>query len=556
MGWVGAGFDQFRKEIMKRVLNKRAQHIANDAFLPFADRILGFACLVTAIAAIGAAAAVPAQGEVHLPHLLSDHAVLQRERPIHIWGWSAAAEKVAVKFHEQSAETVADGAGRWSVWLKPEVAGGPYVLDVTGSETETPVVRTDILVGDVWVASGQSNMEFPLVGFGPTMPLKNSEKEIAGANQPQIRLLLEATRISMVPMGDIAETWMLCTPDTVKSFSAVAYFFGRQIVEKEHVPVGLIDASVGGTPAQAWTSMYGLGYANLSPLLTGVGEEAEAEGQAVDRINEYAQEDEEMKAAGKPVAERGGRRPVDHHGDWMPAVLYNGMIAPLTRLPIKGAIWYQGEHDAAEKRAPYYQRLFSAMIEDWRRQWAEGEFPFLFVQLSSVGDSPYWGAIRDAQRRSLAVSHTGMAVSLDVGRQDHNPHPADKQTVADRLGRIALATVYGEKYIAFEEPRFQQATFEGASIRAWFSHAAGLHSSCAAPGDLEIAGANHKFVPASATIETLEGWTTLVAHADGVKAPRYIRYGWSSYVSCYLYNASGLPMGTFTSENETSIVNP
>jgi sialate O-acetylesterase len=521
--------------------------------MAFANRTLGFACL---FAAIAVAAVVPAQGEVHLPHLLSDHGVLQRERPIHIWGWAAIAEKVSVKFHEQSTETVADNAGRWSVWLKPEAAGGPYVLSVAGSQTAVPVERTDILVGDVWVASGQSNMAFSLTGRGPKAPLKDSEKEIAGANQPQIRLLLETTNISVVPLGDVKESWTLCTPETARQFSAVAYFFGRQIVEKEHVPVGLIDATVGGTPAQAWTSWYGLGYANLSPILTGVAEEAALEGLNVDRINEYEEEDKDLQAAGKPVAERGGRKPVDSNVSWAPAALYNGMIAPLTEYAIKGAIWYQGEADAHEAHAPYYHRLFSAMIEDWRRQWGEGEFPLLFVQLSSARDYTYWGAIRDAQRRALGVSHTGMAVSLDVGRPDKNPHPPDKQTVGDRLARIARATVYGERDVEFEGPRFEQATYEGESIRAWFSHAAALRSNCAAPGDFEIAGADHKFVRATATVESASGWTTVVAHADGVKTPKYIRYGWSSYVSCYLYNASGLPMGTFSSETEPSITQP
>jgi sialate O-acetylesterase len=197
-----------------------------------------------------------AAGAVQLPNVFSDHAVLQRDRPVRIWGWGQAGENVTVHFHGQTVSAQTDPSGYWEVWLKPESAGGPYSLTVNGDATATPLERKDILVGDVWLASGQSNMEFPLAGFTGTIPapLKDGEKEIATANHPRIRLLVQKKATSTVPLGDGSDPWTECTPETARHFSAVAYFFGREISERENVPVGLIDTTWGGTPAHSWIS--------------------------------------------------------------------------------------------------------------------------------------------------------------------------------------------------------------------------------------------------------------------------------------------------------------
>jgi sialate O-acetylesterase len=470
------------------------------------------------------------RAEVRLPHLLSDHAVLQRESPIHIWGWAEAGEQIKVSFHAQTVKTTTDQNGTWSILLKPESAGGPYTLQVSGSKTENPVTREDILVGDVWVASGQSNMGFPLKGGGPSAPLKDGDKEIADSNQPQIRLFREAMHLTAKSWDDLPEQWTPCTPENAKSFSAVAYFFGRHIVENEHIPVGLVEASVGGTPVQTWISPEGSKYSSLSA------------------VTDYATE--LMKRSGTTFdsAVAAGDRTLQ--ADWMPSSLYNGMIAPLTPYTIKGAIWYQGESDAGSVTAPGYLERFTALIQDWRQKWGEGDFPFLYVQISSVGGQrSYWGNIRDAQRRALHIANTAMATSLDVGRSDSNPHPSDKQTVAARLANAALGMVYGEK-VEYQPPLFEKAAPEGHNIRAWFSHADGLRSSDNPVKDFEVAGADHKFVPATAHIEQVGSQETVVAQAFGVTMPKYIRYGWSSFVGSYLYNSSHLPMGAFTSEEE------
>lgn len=487
----------------------------------------------------------PLTAEVQLPHVLSDHAVLQRQRPVRIWGTGAPGEQVSVSFHGQTIATTADDYGQWEAWLKPEEAGGPYTLTVTGNATAAPLKREDILMGDVWIASGQSNMEMPLRGFNPQTPVKDGDAEIAAANHPRIRLLLQKKRPAGLPVADTNETWTACIPETAKDFSAVAYFFGREISDREKVPVGLIDTTWGGTPAHSWISDTGIANANLPSVSANGAVIAQEQGRVSEIKQAWAQQDAADKAAGRtPVT----HPPlVDRNGAWRPSALFNGMIAPYTRYAIKGAIWYQGETDQAPGYAANYARVFPALIQDWRRQWAQGEFPFLFVQLSSfTSNQDGWNTVRDAQRRTLQLENTGMAVTLDVGNAT-NIHPADKQTVGARLAAAALGGTYSEKVEA-ASPTFVQATTEGANMRAWFSHAGGLTTRGQPTGGFEVAGLDRKFVPAEARVEKLGGFETVVATAATVPHPRYIRYGWSSVVTAYLYNSAGLPAGTFTSE--------
>jgi len=500
-------------------------------------------------------AATVAFAEVRLPHLFSDHAVVQRGQPVRIWGWAAPAEKVQISFHDQKLTATADLDGAWEVWLRPEKAGGPYTLRVEGDQSAAPVERNDILVGDVWLASGQSNMEMPLGGWGPTQ-VKDAAKEIASADHPKIRLLLQSRRISAVPIDDTADSWEICTPETAKNFSAVAYFFGRHITGEENVPVGLIDTTWGGTPAHAWISAEGLAWSNLPSVLYDSGAIARKQGY-LDAVkeNEKAQI-AAAKAAGRPEPKfqesMWGRG--DHEGSWTPSTLFNGMIAPYTRYAIKGVIWYQGETDNEGIRALNYSRVFPALIEDWRKQWGEGQFPFLYVQISSFDGGPTWSTVRDAQRRALQLENTGMAVTLDVGLAN-NVHPPDKQIVATRLDDAAQEIAYGRN-VEGASPSFVEATTEGGAIRAWLSHAEGLHSTDASPGDFEVAGDDGKWAAATAKIEVIDGWTTVVASSPNVAAPKQIRYGWNAVVSSFLYNAAGLPMGTFTSESDARMMVP
>ena len=483
--------------------------------------------------------------EVRLPSLLSDHAVLQRQRPVRIWGWAQPGESVTVSFHQQTLTTAADDFGQWEAWLKPEEAGGPFVLTVTGGASASPLRREDILVGDVWIASGQSNMEMPLRGFNPQTPVKNGDAEIAAANHPRIRLLVQTKRPSGLPLSDTKDMWSVCTPETAKSFSAVAYFFGREISEKEKVPVGLIDTTWGGTPAHAWISNGGLASANVTNVFTEGANIVQEQARADEIKPIWAQQDAADMAAGREPAKHPPL--LDRGGAWVPSALYNGMIAPYTKYAIKGAIWYQGETDQTPTAAPNYARVFGALIQDWRRQWAQGDFPFLFVQLSSfTTNQDGWNTVRDAQRRTLQLENTGMAVTLDVG-DAKNIHPADKQTVGARLAAAALGVAYHEK-VESSSPAFVQATTENGSMRVWFSHADGLTTKGQPAGGFEVAGLDRKFVPAEARIEKVGADETVVANSPTVPHPRYVRYGWTPVVTSYLYNSAGLPAGTFTSE--------
>ncbi len=502
-------------------------------------------CLLSVAALSGTALLPVAAAEVRLPHLISDHAVLQRDRPIHLWGHATAGAHLTARFHAQTAAAVADEYGRWSLYLTPEAAGGPYTLTVSGDGA--PATVSDLLVGDVWFASGQSNMEFPLNGFGPGTPMKDAAKEIAGANQPQIRLLLVDKKSSDFPLNDVPNSWTTCTPETAQHFSAVAYFFGREIAAREKVPIGLIDSTWGGTPADSWVSLDTLGSdPRLLPALASRAEFTDTLGDLDNVVEGEKRQDAEAKAAGKPAPSH----PWHPEGSsWLPAGLYNGMVAPFVPLTIKGFLWYQGETNSRPDRAPYYSTLFPALIADWRRHFAQGNLPFYFVQISSF-NSPGedWGLVRDAQRRTLDVANTAMAVTLDVG-QFGNVHPPDKQTVAARLALAARHLTYGEG-VAYEGPLYREITTElepdgSTALRVWFDHAEGLSSRGQPVTGFEVAGADHRFVPANARVE---GTTVVVEAPGGGVQPMYVRYDWASFAEHTLFNRDGLPTSTFTSE--------
>ena len=481
------------------------------------------------------ALATTAQSEVTLPKVFSSHMVLQREMPIHIWGSAAPGEQVTVDLHGSTNTATTDDLGRWSLFLPAQPAGGPFTLTVHATNT---LQLEDILIGDLWMASGQSNMEMPLAGFPGNAVLKDADKEIAAANYPQIRLLLVEKDTSDYPLEDVkaATGWSQCTPETAKNFSAVAYFFARDLQQKEHVPIGLIDSTWGGTPAEAWTSLDALGADSaLMPVFAAYAEKTERETteQRADIV------DEQLKAEGKPAIPNRDWHP--NPVSWRPAALYNAMIAPFTPLPIRGVIWYQGETNSALNRAPLYSRLFPAMIQDWRTQWRQGNFPFLFVQISAF-DSPKenWGLLRDAQRRTLHLINTGMAVTIDIG-SEHNVHPSDKQTVGERLSLLARNVVFGEDIVA-SGPLFRLAYPDHGVMHVWFDNASGLKAQGSVQG-FEVAAADGNFVPATAKIEG----DTIIASSPTVPNPRYVRYAWQGFPQANLYNAAGLPASTFTS---------
>jgi sialate O-acetylesterase len=479
--------------------------------------------------------ALAARAEVTLPKVFSSHMVLQREMPIHIWGNAAPGEQVTVDLHGSTNTATADELGRWSLFLPAQPAGGPFTLTIHATNT---LQLEDILIGDLWLASGQSNMEMPLAGFPGNAVVKDADKEIAAANYPQIRLLLVEKDTSDYPLEDVkaATGWSLCTPETAKNFSAVAYFFARDLQQKEHVAIGLIDSTWGGTPAEAWTSLDALSADSaLMPVFAAYAEKTDRE--TTEQRADLA--DKQLKAEGKPTLPNRSWHP--NIASYRPAALYNAMIAPFTPLPIRGVIWYQGETNSALNRVSLYSRLFPAMIQDWRNQWRQGNFPFLFAQISAF-DSPKenWGLLRDAQRRTLHLVNTGMAVTIDIG-SEHNVHPSDKQTVGERLSLLARNIVFGENIVA-SGPLFSLAYPDRGAMHVWFDNAAGLKAQGAVQG-FEVAGPDGNFVPATAKVEG----DTILASSPTVANPRYVRYAWAGFPQNNLYNAAGLPASTFTS---------
>lgn len=489
-----------------------------------------------------ASAAASLSANVRLPALISDHMLLERRMPDRIWGWADAGEAVSVSFRGQEVSTKADSAGKWEVFLMPMEAGPAADMTVKGNNQ---LMIHDVLVGEVWVGSGQSNMALPLLRAA------NPEEETAQADYPEIRLFQVKRAEEERPVDDVQGEWMLCSPQSVPHFSAVGYFFARALYRDLHVPIGFIHSSVGGTPVEAWTRHEALA---AEPAVHVVFDEWQR------NLEEYpaakAQYDKEMadwrpkadaaKASGTPVPPQ-PRAPLGPGHTSTPSGLYNGMIAPLVPYTIRGVIWYQGENNARDtEHALLYRRLFPLMIEDWRRLWGEGEFPFLFVQLANYqppNPAANWPLLRESQTMALALRNTGMAVTIDIGNST-NIHPTNKQEVGRRLALWARAMTYDEK-IESSGPLYRECTRDGSALRLWFNHAEGLGARDAGKlNGFRIAGEDRKFVPAEAYVDR----GTVVVKNLEVPDPTAVRYAWDADPAANLVNSSGLPASPFRTD--------
>jgi sialate O-acetylesterase len=341
--------------------------------------------------------------DVRLPRLVGDHMVLQRDAKLTVWGWAEPGERIQIKVLSQNRTTRANARGQWSASMGPLPAGGPYDMTVSGKNT---VVLHDVLVGDVWLASGQSNMEFPLQGTGNWKTgVYNAATEVSAANFPQVRLFQVHQKVAFSPAPDVdADGWVAATPATVGNFSAVAYLFGRELHQRYRIPIGMIEADWGGTVAEAWMSEAGL---KAFPEFR----------ESIDTVIRANEATTAADLSQLPQPSAGSKRLNDPS---RPTVLFNSMIAPLTHFRLKGVIWYQGEANAMDDRAAQYRRLFPALIEDWRSQWTY-PVPFLFVQLAGYGHNEVepaqypWADLREAQSLALALPATGMATAIDIG---------------------------------------------------------------------------------------------------------------------------------------------
>ena len=509
--------------------------------------LVGFWCLFPMIASADAQT-------LKLPAILGDHMVLQQDMPARLWGWAQPGQTVTVQasWDTKTHTAKADEKGRWRVQTAPPRAGQHYTVTISaGNET---IRLNDILAGEVWLASGQSNMHMSMTPNPPGHqgPL-NAEAEIAAAHFHQIRLFQMKLDSATKPKNNCRGKWRICTPTNVGEFSAVGYFFARDLHHTLHVPIGVIHASCGGTRAESWTPRQTLDTLPFLQDTLKIKDEMIAQWPAkVERFEKQAnawiktalqQLNRGLRAAPAP------KPPVRTLPKNDPAGLFNGMIAPLTPLAIRGVIWYQGEANAVT--AEQYHPLFSAMIEAWRNAFNQPAQPFYFVQLANwdtskaLVTSDGWACLREAQLKTYrTVSHTGMASAVDIG-QTETIHPRNKQEVARRLLRWALAKTYDRDTVC-SGPLFVSAkTRDRALIATFESIGSGLVLREAPTSGFELAGSGRRFVPARARIEN----DTVIIEADEIEQPVAVRYAWKDNPVSTLYNREGLPASPFRTDD-------
>ena len=504
-------------------------------------------CLLGAVAALSSP---NARANVRLSSLFGDHMVLQQQSGdggVWLWGHADRDEAIEVRLGSASARAMGDEQGTWACQLKGlPPAGGPYEVTITGKNT---VTLRDVLVGEVWLCSGQSNMQFVMRG------VLNHEAEIAAADHPKIRLFVGTEQFSALPLDDPKGEWRVCNPQTVGSFSAVGYFFGRELHQNLHVPVGLIDSSWGGTPAEAWTPLEALWASpQLRPIVERYAQQVAWSAAAPLKIARY---DAALAARKDPAnawndeADRLPRNPrqamqIDQNS---PGTLYNGMIAPLLPFSLRGVIWYQGESNT--ERAAQYEEILTRLIQSWWQGFGVENFPFYLVQLANFHDrepqpaDSTWASLREAQAKTArALRPSGLAVIIDLG-EAKNSHPVNKQEVGRRLARLAEARTYGQKMVD-EGPVYAGIKVEGSKVRVSFQPSESPLAS--RTGDklqgFAVAGEDHQFAWAEAVIEGSE----VVVRSDRVPAPVAVRYAWADNPEVSLYNEAGLPASPFRSD--------
>lgn len=496
--------------------------------------------LVSALWTLGSPSA---SAEVRLPNVFSDHMVLQRDKPIKVWGWAAPGESVRVALAGKTAAATVTSDGEWRLVFPPMKAGGPFEITASGSNT---VKVTDVLVGEVWLCSGQSNMEFEL------KHALNAEQEIKQANHPKLRLLWVPRTPAGLPLNDITARWFVCEPanPTLASFSAVAYFFGRDITKALDVPVGMIAASQGATPIEIWTAPEGLAEVpSQQAALAGVTAAADAArkktAENLDRLQAAIPQARAALAKGKPLPSGiAMTNPLPIEGG---PILYYGMIHPLIPYPIRGALWYQGESNCAD--GPRYLDKMKALVAGWRKVWQQGDFPFYYVQITPNGYDGKLPFLLEAQLQSMAIPNTGMAASTDTtDPSDHfgGGHPHNKQEIGRRLALWALAKDYGQKNLVYCGPQFQALKAEGDRLRITFTSVGGglVTRDHQDPDSFEVAGADGNFVEAAAKID---GASVLI-RSDKVAKPVAMRFAWKDLAQPNLMNKEGLPVSVFRAE--------
>ena len=445
--------------------------------------------------------------DLKLPAVVGSHLVLQQQSNAAIWGWAKTGATISVQasWIGKTVKTTVGSDGKWKLNLQTPVAGGPYEIKISA---DTTYILKDVMIGEVWVCSGQSNMQMTFNGDN-SQPVVGSNDYIAHGNNNNIRLFTVKRKFSVTTLDDCEGSWSVSNPEDVGNFSAVAYIFGKYIQEVLNVPVGLIHTSWGGTPAESWT--------DEATLKSG--------------FKEF-----DLSLLNTP----------DNVKATSPTVLFNGMINPILNFAIRGAIWYQGESNRTKPEQ--YAKLFPAMIQNWRERWKQGEFPFYFVQIApykynTIANSAY---LREAQLKTMqTVANTGMAVTMDIGEYDCI-HPAEKIPVGKRLAYWALAKTYGMDGLSYSGPVFKEMTVKENKATLTFDYAEfGMSSFGKELQGFVVAGDDKQFHPAKAVISG----TNLEVWSEEVKNPVAVRYCWENYAAGTLFNTAGLPSSSFRTDD-------
>ncbi|MBC7947411.1 MAG: sialate O-acetylesterase [Chitinophagaceae bacterium] len=452
--------------------------------------------------------------KITLPYFFSDNMVLQQQTDAAIWGWGKSGSPVQItsSWNKKKYSTTADASGKWKLKISTPTAGGPYTITISDGET---LLLNNVLIGEVWLCSGQSNMEMPMKGYRD-QPILGSNDAIFNSTNSHIRLYTVPRSVQRTPLDTSKNSpWKLAGPETVSNFSATAYFFARILYEQLRVPIGMVNISYGGSPVEAFMDEQTLkSFPEIKvPLATDTG-----------RMNNRT-----------------------------PTVLYNGMLHPFLGFTIKGCLWYQGESN--NDRPAQYEKLFPAFVQQIRDQSGQGDIPFYYCQIAPYNYNNYAAVnavnnnsayLRDAQRKALAkIQNSGMAVLMDIG-EEFNIHPSDKLTGGKRLAYMALAKTYGKKGFASESPAYESIAFGNGAATIKFSNAPNGLTSYGKPMMLfEIAGSNKIFRPAKAVITA----GTVVVSAPDVKEPAAVRYAFKDYVVGDLFSTEGFPVSSFRTDD-------
>ena len=458
-----------------------------------------------------------------LAGMFTNHMVFQRECDAAIWGMAKPGSKVTVSpsWTQKTFQATANENGNWRTSIKTPEAGGPFQVDVkSGSQTKQ---LSDVLVGEVWICSGQSNMQWKLRGFG----VEHFKEDVQKAKFPKIRFCDVPQVLALDGQDQVKARWTVCNPQSALAFSAVGYFFGSRLHQELDVPIGLISTNWGGSSAEAWVS-------------------PEVLKKDFPEFNPQYAVNEKIIAKTGAVFSR-GKKPPKGLNQRNPSVLYNSMIRPLIPFSFRGVIWYQGESNV--KNPKQYRTLFPALIRDWRSRWGQGDFPFYFVQIAPFAykQEPISAAfLREAQMMTLSEPNTAMVVTMDIGNPT-NIHPKQKKPVGQRLAAIALKHDYGRANLVTSGPMYAQHTIENATIRLQFKDTpSGLTRWDGKPlTHFTIAGADKKFVKADAKIDG----KTIVVSSDRVPNPVAVRFAWGSGDTPNLSNEDGLPASSFRTDD-------